>query len=274
MDWLNNQLHKLAEWITNFKPGKFWWLFTMGTFFLASVIAKGVYFILDAFDKANVLPNDPGMLIVSLFLALWIIVMIMTATFIFTFGGRLIRFDLPTDRLDSLKESGLISKTDERIWLIGLSLHPFTSEGWIKILENKIKKGVSVKLLIFDPNTEFAKNRSSSLRRDERALADDIKEAIEAFTGFKKTLSINYRAFADKFEVHLYKGNACMSAFILDDEARVGLYLNGDTGLSAPELRVVNKGSQIDFFSKIERHFETIWGESSDAIQMDNANEE
>jgi len=259
MGWLKNQLQKLAEWITNFKSSSFSFLFALGTFFLTGVIAKGTYFILDAFDKAKVLPDEPGVLILSLFLVLWILVMIMTATFVFSLNGRLIRFDLPTDRLDSLKESGLISRTNERIWLIGLSLHPFSSQGWMDIIEDKIKKGVSIQLLIFNPETEFATKRSSSLRGDSRTLADDITDAIEKFKGFKQTLITNYRASSDKFEVRLYKGNASMSAFILDDEARVGLYLNDGTGLSAPELRVVNKGSQIDFFKKIERHFETIW---------------
>lgn len=259
MDWLKMKFHTLAEWITACTPTQFGWVFTIGTLGLSFLIANFSYFVLDAFDKAHALPANPGMLIISLFLALWILVMIATATFIFGFGGKFIRYDIPSDRLDSLKSSNLISKANKRIWLIGLSLYPFASEGWIKTIEHKIKEGVMVKLLIYDPETEFAETRASSLPGKNKTLADDINESIKIFTDFKERIQTNHPTLTDKFEIRLYKGNASMSTFIVDNEMRVGLYINNLTGLTAPEIRIVNKGKQADIFSQIEGHFRTIW---------------
>jgi hypothetical protein len=265
MGLMKEQLYKLAESTTKLPPGKFCLFFSFGTLTLAFVAANIFYNILDAFDKARVLPDHPGILIICLFLALWVGVMIMTATVIFTLGGKLIRYDLSKERLDSLKKSGLLSKTKSRIWLIGLSLLPFAQEGWLSIIRDKINEGVEVKLLIFDPNTQFANDRPSSIGAGGSNLSHDINEAIKKFKDFKAELNRDYPTVSNHFEVHLYKGNASMSCFILDDEARLGIYLAKATGLTAPEIRVTKRAADNDFFKMIEASFQETWNSSTEA---------
>ncbi len=131
------------------------------------------------------------------------------------------------------------------------------------VLENKVREGVEVKLLIYNPETEFSKARVSSVPGENKTLADDINQAINNFKSVKEKIIKNHPTLTDKFEIRLYSGNASMSAFMIDNEVRVGLYIKNRTGLTAPEIRVINKGKQADIFSIIEGHFLDVWSESS-----------
>lgn len=261
MDWLKDNAFKLAELITRWSSIKFVLFFTFGTLSLAFVISNFFYNILDALDKAKLLCEDPGWLILCVFLFIWVLMLIIVSTIIFKLGGRLIRYDLSGDRLDALEKSGLIVKARKRIWLIGYSLLPFAQEGWLRKLENKIIDGVEVRLLILDPLSEIAKERDSSIGHSR--LSDDINDAIGKFNKLKEKFDKNHPTISSKFEVRLYKKNASMSCFILDDEARIGLYLEGGTGLSAPEIRITKREADMLFFEKIERNFVGIWELSS-----------
>jgi hypothetical protein len=126
-------------------------------------------------------------------------------------------------------------------------LRPFAEEGWLKKLENKIIDGVQVRLLILDPTAEIATTRACSMGHGSRHLCDDINDAIDSFKILKDRLDQNHPTYTNNFEIHLYKGNASMSCFILDDEARIGLYMEGGTGLSAPEIRVTKRDADKDF---------------------------
>lgn len=271
MNWLQKQTHALSERLIQSNSRTFWLKFSVGTFVIPASLATTVIFNLDNIEKVIPLPTEPGMYIFSIFLIAWIFVMIAVATIVFTYGGHLIRYSIPDDRLDTLKTSGLITKTHKKISLIGLSLHPFSNESWRRILEDKIKTGVLVRLLIFDPDTEFAKNRQSSLQYD-RKLCDDINEAVNRFSALKAKISKNNAEYSENFDLRLYKGNASMSAFIFDDEIRLGLYIENLTGLTAPEIRIANQGGQTDIFSLVEEHFDNVWNTSSEIKQPENNN--
>lgn len=263
MDWLKENSFKLAELITRLSLIKFVVFFTFGTLSLAFIIANFFYNILDALDKAKVLCNDPGWPILCAFLFIWVLMLIFVSTIIFNYGGRLVRYDLSGDRVDALEKSGLFVKSRNRIWLIGYSLLPFANEGWLKKFENKIIDGVQIRLLILDPSTEIAKERVSSIGHIN--LSDDINDAIRKFKNFQQRFEKNHPTISSNFEIRLYKKNANMSCFILDDEARIGLYLEGQTGLSAPEIRITKKEADKLFFEKIERNFVGIWDSSTKA---------
>lgn len=282
MKWINEQVHALSDKLIQSTPATFFRKFFFGTIFIPAAtsftallnlekIKEFIPFISIPFTQN---PNTCYFVFIFiLFLICWIVVMIVVASIVFTSGGNLIRYALPTDRLDSLKISNLVSKTKKNISLIGLSLYPFANESWLKILEEKIRNGVTVKVLIFDPNTEFARTRQSSLRKTGHKLSDDIDESIKIFTDFKKSLSRNHAADNDKFELRLYKGNASMSAFIFDDEIRLGLYVENSTGLSAPEIRIANQGGQADIFERVQNHFESVWNKSSIISEKENIDE-
>lgn len=264
MNWLKEQIYKLAESITHLSSVNFFLSITLGTFALTYLSTNFFYIILDAIDKSDLLPDKPGLLLISLYLSLWIVITLITSTVIFTLGGKLIRYDISSDRLDFLTKSGLISKTRKRIWLIGLSLYPFATEGWFNIFEKKIQEGVSVRLLVLDPSSGFAKERYSSLSNNH-FLSDDINEAIDKFKEFKRKIEKYYPKQINQFEIRLYNGNASMSCFILDEEARVGFYMKERTGLSAPEIRVNNRTSHKEFFKMFECNFQLIWDSSANA---------
>jgi hypothetical protein len=196
--------------------------------------------------------------------------MVICASLLFGLGGRLLKYVIPDNRLADLKTSGLTKNAKDSISLIGLSLYPFANEEWMNIFESKLKNGVKIKLLIVDPETEFAKYRHTSLRDKNKYLSDDINTSINIFRNFKSDISEKLGGININFEVRLYTSNASMSTFIFDDEARLGLMIENGTGLTAPEIRISNSGKQVDLFRIITDHFGNVWDKATDIFPTES----
>jgi len=271
VSWIKTKLEQLAEWLYALKRIWFIFGFPVGTFFITTISISPFYYLTDICFKISVCSKeDAGHLLLSFFLSIWLIVMTLSAVYIFTFGSHILRYVILRNRVEDLKTSGLVNKTKRNISLIGLSLHPFANQDWTGIIEEKLKEGVNVKLLITDPKTEFAKNRHSSLHNQEDNLCDDIEKAINIFTDFKESISRKHGDISDNFEVRLYKNNASMSTFIFDDEIRLGLIIEKGTGLDAPEIRIRNRGKQVEIFKKIQEHFDNVWSEAEKVSSMED----
>ncbi len=260
MSWLNLKLQSLSEWLYTLKPIYFILGFPIGTFLITTISISPFYYLTDICFKMSVCSEDEaGHLLLSSFLGIWLVFMVLSVTLIFTFGSHILKYVILRDRVEDLKTSGLLNKTKHNISLIGLSLHPFANQPWLNTIEEKLKSGVKIRLLIVDPITEFAINRHSSLRSREDKLCDDINKSIKIFSDFKLDISSRHGDISDNFEVRKYKNNASMSTFIFDDEIRLGLIIENGTGLTAPEVRISNRGKQIDIFKQINDHFDNVW---------------
>jgi hypothetical protein len=260
MNWINEKLQKAIELIYKLNYRWFILVFPAVTLVITSLGLSTFYYLFDICFKANICPREhEGEILLSSFLLIWIVFMVIFASLLFGVGSRTLKYINITDRVDDLKTSGLVNKTKSDISLIGLSLFPFTTEDWQNIFEKKLKSGVHIKLLIVDPETEFATNRHSSLRDKNKKLANDIEIALDNFTNFKNYISEKHGELSNNFEVGLYKNNASMSTFICDDEIRLGLIIEKGTGLTAPEIRINKFGKQAQLFKIISDHFNEVW---------------
>jgi hypothetical protein len=260
----NETFEKAVERLNNHE----WFIlaFPIVTFVIAVFIGDILYYLTDIYFKIiSHSEADEGLIALSLFFLLWAVCMALCASLLFGLGNRLLKYVTIHDRVNDLKSSGLVKKTKHSISLIGLSLHPFSTQDWMNILEEKLRDDVKVRLLIVDPETEFAQMRHSSFPSQKDKLCDDINDAIKKFSGFKEHISINLDVnVRNNFEVRKYKNNASMSTFIFDDEMRLGLMIEKGTGLTAPEIRISNHGKQSDLFKKIQDHFEIVWSDATE----------
>lgn len=257
MNGIKENLNLVVEWL--YAHNFIWFLFgfTIFTFLLTALTISPFYYLTDIYFKVYLLPEkDDGQILLSLFLIIWLICMTIVASLLFRSGSRFLKYLITSNRVDDLKTSGLVNKTEHSISLIGLSLIPFSDEDWRNIFENKLKDGVKIRLLIADPDTDFTLNRVTSVGGSEDKLSDDIKESIKKFKGFKGRISEQHR---NNFEVRSYKNNASMSTFIFDDEIRLGLMIEKGTGLTAPEIRISNRGKQVALFKQVKGHFDNVW---------------
>jgi len=264
MSWITDRLQSAVEWLYTRTFANFILGFPIATLFVTTVIISPFYYLTDIYVKVSTHPDeDVGQILLSLFLLLWIVIMVIAAALLFALGSRTLKYVNTDNRVDDLKTSGLIDQTKCSISLIGLSLIPFTSEDWQSILEKKLISRVKIKLLIADPKTEFSQNRRSSLRRQDK-LSDDIERSIERFTDFKSDISERHGDISKNFEFRVYKNNASMSTFIFDDEIRLGLMIEQGTGLTAPEIRISRKGKQVELFKQITEHFDNVWKDAEE----------
>jgi hypothetical protein len=260
MNWIKGRLESAVEWLYTRTFINFIFGFPIATLFVTAAIISPFYYLTDIYFKVSThLDEDVGQILLSFFLFLWIVIMVISAALLFALGSRTLKYVSITDRVNDLKTSGLVNKIQNNIYLIGLSLSPFTTEDWQNIFEKKLLSGVDIKLLVVDPATEYAINRHSSLRGKEDKLSDDIKTAINRYTKFKDYMSEKHGDVSNNFEVGLYSNNASMSTFICDDEIRLGLIIEKGTGLTAPEIRINKHGKQAALFKIITDHFNEVW---------------
>tara|TARA_R110001583_G_scaffold188376_1_gene350461 strand:+ start:2009 stop:2833 length:825 start_codon:yes stop_codon:yes gene_type:complete len=264
MNWINEKLQKAIELLYKLNSRWFILVFPAATLVITSLGLSAFYYLFDICFKADICPKEhEGEILLNFFLLLWIACMVICASLLFGLGSRTLKYINITDRVDDLKTSGLVNRTKSNISLIGLSLFPFTSENWQNIFEEKLKSGVHIRLLVVDPNTEFATGRHSSLRGQNKKLCNDIETAVGHFTDFKAYMSSTHGDVSKNFEIGLYKNNASMSTFICDDEIRLGLIIEKGTGLTAPEIRINKHGKQAPLFEIITDHFNEVWKDAT-----------
>jgi hypothetical protein len=248
---------EFVGWVTTLSPWAFGLGYPLGSLFLSIIPAGTFWWMMEAVEIAGWLPQPKGAWIAAYFMFWWVIVMLIAAWFLFGVGGQMLRF-YQYDRCRALDE--LIAKADERIWLIGLSLVPFTEESRLRELKKAVvERNVEVRMLIVNPDSEVAKFRNPELYEGDETLEKHIHQAIEKFGALQKSINKNHGDKGKHFNLRKYRGNASMSTFLVDNEARVGIILNQETGLYAPELRVANMGTQISLFKSIVDHYESVY---------------
>jgi hypothetical protein len=260
-----DMLQTFVHWLWGQGAIKFGLYFVFGTFVLAVTLLNLSYNFIDLGFKINFFSVEKAKSIYFSFLFLfWVVSIFCIAAFITSFGSQILRYFIVRDRVSDLKTSNLFTRTKVHIDLMGLSLMPFTSQDWSNCFEEKLLAGVKMRLLIVDPCTEYAKNRHSSVSNAN--LSEDIELSIKAFKVFFDKFIQQHGQANAKFQLRKYKNNPSMSLFIFDSEVRLGLLLEKDTGLTAPEIRLHNHGKQVDLFNKVQKHYDDIWAKSTEII--------
>jgi hypothetical protein len=258
---LNNEKNvAVVDWIISSSPIFFWVKLLSGSSLLSLIIYGSLFWLVETLDMTNTLPADRVPWIIIIVLVIWVFVLLTLITAIFGLGGHFARVDV-YDRGRALDE--LLASANKKIWLVGLSLLPFTEESRIRELKKAIvERNVNVRILIVSPESEIAITRNKELYNGDDTLIDDIHLSIKKFKSLLKSIEQQHRNKVANISIRTYKGNAPMSTFIIDDEARVGILLNQSTGLFAPEIKILNRGSQVSIYRAVIGHFDSVFNEA------------
>lgn len=137
-----------------------------------------------------------------------------------------------------------IEKTKNSMYFVGVSLE-YTANQFYQCLKDAILRGVSVRLLLLDPDCRYAQAHDEVVRRSFRKLA---RESIAIFQQLRQELPPEAR---DRFSVLKSKYLPRVSVKIFDDKTMlVNLYLYDSPAQRNPIFEVDNSKGEIYFSIK------------------------
>lgn len=140
----------------------------------------------------------------------------------------------------------------------------FILENWIcqnlneleDALYQAVSNSASLKILLLDPDSVFAKQRSFDLDHEEHHVPHLIRGNIASLKLLHKKLHM------ENLEVRLHNSLPSLQMFICDDEALVGFFMHRVDSQYNPQLHVSikdNMRKHTTIGKRIENEFEVIW---------------
>ena len=124
---------------------------------------------------------------------------------------------------------------------------------------------VSIRILLLDPDSVFAQQRSRDLRFDENHVPNCIRNNVKSFIRFRKKFRMN------KLEIRYYTALPSLTLYIYDNQSFVGFYLHNSTSLTGPQLQVLIKNEKQEatlLGGYIEEEFATIWERAKPILEL------
>jgi hypothetical protein len=161
----------------------------------------------------------------------------------------------------------LIETATSRLWFAGYSQRLLFTPGPVReALARAAERGVEIRVLIVDPNSDAARARGQShaySRPDQ--LASDIDETIHAYRGFADEMQAGATIEGSKpVELRLSDTIISSSFFFVDMTCICSLYSFNLRGGSAPAFVLRGSpGSSHDYFTLLLREFQSSWLKAS-----------
>jgi len=163
---------------------------------------------------------------------------------------------------DTLAKS--IHDAKESVWIL---------QSWIgdwnrleKSMFKAVEKGISVRILLIDPNSPHATTRSVECGKD----ADWVSAGVRGNLRNLVSLSTNNGNLRKNLQVRIYDGTAVFCAFGCEDVAYVGFMRRGGYNVGATVLTLNMHDSSLHFSNLVKQHFDLVWGT---ARQVDFSND-
>lgn len=157
----------------------------------------------------------------------------------------------------------LIDTTMTRLWFAGYSQRLLFAQGPVRqALRDAVARGVDLRFLIVDPDSEAARARGrSEAYSAPDQLVEDILETIDGYRSFADEIAIEGVApNGDSTELRLCNTIMSSSFFFADGVCICSLYSFNLRGGSAPAFVLRDSPStQNDYFSLLLREFQTTW---------------
>ena len=126
------------------------------------------------------------------------------------------------------------------------------------------KPDYDIKILLLDPESEFAKQRSKDLKHSEEVVPSQIRLVKDSITQIKTVYNL------DKLEIRYYKSLPSLPIYICDDVAYFGVFPHSRWADTEPWFKVGMRKKVGQGFTRfgefLEEEFEKVW-EISHKIQ-------
>jgi hypothetical protein len=157
----------------------------------------------------------------------------------------------------------LIETTMTRLWFAGYSQRLLFSRGPVRqALRDAAARGVDLRFLIVDPDSEAARARGrSEAYSAPDQLVEDIVQTIDGYRSFVDEIATEgVTPNGDRTELRLCNTIISSSFFFADGACVCSLYSFNLRGGSAPAFILrETPGPQNDYFSLLLREFQTTW---------------
>lgn len=133
--------------------------------------------------------------------------------------------------------------------LLGIAHGGWLNDGrFLHALEDRLKRGVRVKILFLDPNCESAKLRK---REEDRDTEDEIRKSIKKIWEFQRGLQPSVKV---RLRIYVYDATASCGLTWIDDYMIITHYLAGKPDVTSPAIRVqpaqIGTGGLYDVYAE------------------------
>jgi len=172
-----------------------------------------------------------------------------------------LEIELSRTQYDYLK---LLSKTEESIYLLGLSLPTFALESKIEFLRSKIQEGILVRIILLNPYSPATHERPDKIYHVTTKISETCINTLAVLLKLKN----NGISETQKNLLKIKLINIHPSIGVIGNEKQIfwSPYLSLYTGAKSPY--VIHNLNQSKFGSEIRKHFEMLWSEYS--IEINN----
>jgi hypothetical protein len=163
-------------------------------------------------------------------------------------------------RLDYDILKNRIGRSRERVYLSDNWLFLQNMNDFGEAFQQTALHNVSVRILLLNPTSSAAKQRSNDLYNDETHAVPLSKNTIEAFRRFKKKFQM------ENLEIRYHSLIPSAQIFLCDNQATVGMYFHGVDSQFCTQLEVMikNENKEYTFLGKqIEAEFDIVWDSAS-----------
>jgi hypothetical protein len=142
----------------------------------------------------------------------------------------------------------------EHIGLLGIIMTNFNNRAMQNAIEEKLRAGCTVKLLLLSPDSKFVELRAKEENRDHEEWRGELIAVNRSHRNFISRLPEDARR---NIELGHYDAAPTFSVHIIGKTMLVGFYLRESQGAYLPyiELDVKERGMYEPFL----RHFESMW---------------
>jgi len=144
----------------------------------------------------------------------------------------------------------------DRIEILTTNLTSFINANLHEIVRERLTeiKGLRVRILTLDPESEFASKRARQMGASTRSFREELKSSLE-----KASNTLN--SFPDRCQISLYDEFPTQMTYIVDDN----VYVNTISANQYARNNVVFKlkSSNPGVSKSIIGHYDTVWGRSS-----------
>jgi len=123
-------------------------------------------------------------------------------------------------------------------------------------LEAAIARGVTVQILLLNPDSVAAGLRDKDLNKEIGFTKESIEQNLNSLKRFAKSLKTK-NIDANKLHLRLYDATPARAIWIADESAFIGVHQVGV--YSADSTHTAVFGEQTALFKSVKKHFEMLW---------------
>jgi hypothetical protein len=146
------------------------------------------------------------------------------------------------------------TEAGSEIKLLGIILSDFNNRSIQNALEEKLKAGCKVKMLLLSPSSQFVEIRAREENRDPDEWKDELVAVHRSHKNFISRLPDSIRT---NMELGFYDSVPTYSIYMIGDTLIVGFYLRENQGAYLPHLELEVKEHGI--YEPFLNHFDSLW---------------